>query len=365
MEERPVESQFVLRLPEPNAKRLRERLKSGAELGDDDVTIEFDAESRDGRVLIGGKGYAARLYDLPCIIESQKSLDGIHFYKTGDISQMLLCDDGAALSREGTYWPDGLTPPMRAAKALRFRPNEASSFLRPDAERLASDELVDREVARLLRADAMCTASHYYIPGDMPANQAGMAAAGAATVGVAEADVDMADADEEDDEDGRLSDTSNFGFDEPGEEGEDFPGGDDGDSENASSAGDDGDGDFDDGEGGDDPDECARDNSEHYSNADQFDGPDQLEEAAAAAQAASNVVVMNELRTRRADIAKQVTAAEDKLIRAQTELKGMHDLKLTKAATEKLEKKVKLALDEHSALTAKLQSIIDEMGGQG
>lgn len=49
-----------------------------------------------------------QLIDLPTIIESYKTLDKKNLYKTGDISQMLLCTDE----------PDSYTPPARGSSAI-------------------------------------------------------------------------------------------------------------------------------------------------------------------------------------------------------------------------------------------------------
>lgn len=37
-----------------------------------------------------GKKYPARLVDMPCVLESQKTLDKNTFFKSGDIGQMLI-----------------------------------------------------------------------------------------------------------------------------------------------------------------------------------------------------------------------------------------------------------------------------------
>lgn len=46
-----------------------------------------------------------QLIDLPTIIESYKTLDNKNLYKTGDISQMLVCSDD----------PDTYSPPAKGA----------------------------------------------------------------------------------------------------------------------------------------------------------------------------------------------------------------------------------------------------------
>ena len=74
--------------------------------------------------------YAAKLVDLPTIIESSKTLDKKSMYKTADICQMLVI--GESISHEETIlaypskssdyiYPHGLTPPLRWVRKRRFR----------------------------------------------------------------------------------------------------------------------------------------------------------------------------------------------------------------------------------------------------
>ena len=74
--------------------------------------------------------YAAKLVDLPTIIETSKTLDKKNLYKTGDICQMLLV--GEQISHEETIlaypskpsdyiYPHGITPPLRWVRKRRFR----------------------------------------------------------------------------------------------------------------------------------------------------------------------------------------------------------------------------------------------------
>jgi transcription initiation factor TFIID subunit 7 len=74
--------------------------------------------------------YAAKLVDLPTIVESSKTLDRKNLYKTGDICQMLLV--GEQISHEETIlaypsrpsdyiYPHGITPPLRWVRKRRFR----------------------------------------------------------------------------------------------------------------------------------------------------------------------------------------------------------------------------------------------------
>jgi transcription initiation factor TFIID subunit 7 len=83
--------------------------------------------------------YAAKLVDLPTIIESSKTLDKKALYKTADICQMLMI--GEPISHEETIlaypskssdyiYPHGLTPPLRWVRKRRFR-KRISNRVRP------------------------------------------------------------------------------------------------------------------------------------------------------------------------------------------------------------------------------------------
>jgi transcription initiation factor TFIID subunit 7 len=83
--------------------------------------------------------YAAKLVDLPTIIESSKTLDKKGLYKTADICQMLMM--GEPISHEETIlaypskssdyiYPHGLTPPLRWVRKRRFR-KRISNRVRP------------------------------------------------------------------------------------------------------------------------------------------------------------------------------------------------------------------------------------------
>lgn len=99
------EEQFVLRLPPgEDCERLR-KVASSREVSDD-VWLKFKGmsttpmiypiipssnvtpDSRRGIFHIGNSTYSSRLVDLPCIIESQKTLDNKQMFKVADICQV-------------------------------------------------------------------------------------------------------------------------------------------------------------------------------------------------------------------------------------------------------------------------------------
>lgn len=100
------EEQFVLRLPPgEDCEKLR-KIVSSREVSDD-VWFKFKGastasgagrtaggshavlDSRRGIFHIGNSTYSSRLVDLPCVIESQKTLDNKQMFKVADICQVL------------------------------------------------------------------------------------------------------------------------------------------------------------------------------------------------------------------------------------------------------------------------------------
>ena len=67
-----------------------------------------------------GKVYPAKLVDLPCIIESQKTFDRVAYYKSGDISQMLLVHRPEE-TPPADQMSSGITPPTAFIRDKRFR----------------------------------------------------------------------------------------------------------------------------------------------------------------------------------------------------------------------------------------------------
>lgn len=110
-----MEQHFILRLPE--------ELKGKIEL------TEASLESIDtDRVQLTYKNriYPGIIIKLPCIIESQKTLDKKQYYKICDISTMIVIypeNNFDLISERRMYELSGLTAPLKYAKARRFRKN--------------------------------------------------------------------------------------------------------------------------------------------------------------------------------------------------------------------------------------------------
>uniref|UniRef100_A0A4W4H3M3 TAFII55 protein conserved region domain-containing protein n=1 Tax=Electrophorus electricus TaxID=8005 RepID=A0A4W4H3M3_ELEEL len=162
-----LESQFVLRLPQEYASTVRRIAQSGSMNLKDRLTIELHADGRHGIVRVDRVPLACKLVDLPCILESLKTVDKKTFYKTADICQMLVCSldgdlyppleepTGTADSKNKKkdkdkdkkfIWNHGITCPLKNTRKRRFRKTAKKKYIEsPD---------VEKEVKRLLSTDS-------------------------------------------------------------------------------------------------------------------------------------------------------------------------------------------------------------------
>ncbi|VCW99219.1 unnamed protein product [Gulo gulo] len=138
-----LENQFILRLPPEHASAVRKILHSRSVAMKDKLKIDLSSDGRHAVVDVEDVSLAAKVVDLPCVIGSLKTLDKKTFYKTADISQMLVCTaDGDLHSspeepvtstdlkvirknekeRQKKYvWKHGITPPLKNVRKKRFR----------------------------------------------------------------------------------------------------------------------------------------------------------------------------------------------------------------------------------------------------
>ncbi|KAK6532899.1 hypothetical protein TWF281_007070 [Arthrobotrys megalospora] len=161
-EEDPViEEQFILRMPPgEDCEYLRSEIEKKEFGKSSEVWFKFKDERR-AIVSVRGKIYSATLVDLPCIIESNKTIDkGKNIFKTADISQMLLVGErlifedqtlSNAVPNSLINYPHGITPPMHWARRRRFRKRAVNRNM----------DKVEEAVDKLLAADADCEAADY------------------------------------------------------------------------------------------------------------------------------------------------------------------------------------------------------------
>ncbi|KAF3909148.1 hypothetical protein ABW21_db0208065 [Orbilia brochopaga] len=156
-----IEEQFILRMPPgEDCDFLRSEIEKKDFGKSSDVWFKFKDDRR-AIISVRGHLYSATLVDLPCIIESNKTIDkGKNIFKTADISQMLLVGDRLILEDQVlsnavpsslTNYPHGITPPMHWARRRRFRKRVVNRNM----------DKVEDAVDKLLAADAEADRSEF------------------------------------------------------------------------------------------------------------------------------------------------------------------------------------------------------------
>uniref|UniRef100_A0A8C9KH32 TATA-box binding protein associated factor 7 like n=1 Tax=Panthera tigris altaica TaxID=74533 RepID=A0A8C9KH32_PANTA len=185
-----LENQFILRLPLEHAFTVRKMVHSGSVAMKDKLKIDLSSDGRHAVVDVEDVSLTAKLVDLPCIIGSLKTLDKKTFYKTADISQMLVCtaDDDLHSSleesvtstdlnavmknekeREQKYvWKHGITPPLKNVRKKRFRKTTKKLTDFKQIEEISFPEYtespdVEKEVKRLLCSDAEALSARWEV----------------------------------------------------------------------------------------------------------------------------------------------------------------------------------------------------------
>lgn len=82
------EGQFILRLPEPAAELVRIALSTQKDMLKERLKIDMQPDMRRAKVYVDSMEFHAKLVDLPCVVESHKTMDRKTFYKTGDVCQV-------------------------------------------------------------------------------------------------------------------------------------------------------------------------------------------------------------------------------------------------------------------------------------
>ncbi|KAG5354950.1 Transcription initiation factor TFIID subunit 7 [Yarrowia sp. B02] len=165
-----IEEGLILRFP-PVSKKGRDDLaylRTAVENQDySNVVIRFK-DSRRAVVSIRGRHYAAKLVDLPAIVEAQKTFDrGKNMFKCLDICQMLLVTEPISsehhiMEAKSMQWDkassegaltcrNGLTPPLFDAKRRRFRKTVSTKVI----------ESVEQKVTDLLDLDDEADSTSY------------------------------------------------------------------------------------------------------------------------------------------------------------------------------------------------------------
>lgn len=153
-----VESQFILRLPPLPAASLKAVVQSGVLNLKDRLNVQIEQDMRHGTVRFDGWTLPSKIIDLPCVIESHKTLDRKNFYKTADICQMMICREDGDDDREERkedkmkdgrdrrfVYPHGITPPLKNVRKKRFR--------KTLKKKVVDVPEIEKEVKRLFRTD--------------------------------------------------------------------------------------------------------------------------------------------------------------------------------------------------------------------
>nr|BAB30600.1 unnamed protein product [Mus musculus] len=194
-----VEEQFILRLPPEQAYAVRKIIHSRNAAWKDKLKIDFSPDGHHAVVQVDNVSLPAKLVNLPCVIGSLKTIDRKTFYKTADVSQMLVCSpegephsppeepvvstgptvigisEGKA-ERKKYNWKHGITPPLKNVRKKRFRKTTKKL---PDVKQV--DEInfseytqspsVEKEVKRLLYSDAEAVSVRWEVVDDDDAKE--------------------------------------------------------------------------------------------------------------------------------------------------------------------------------------------------
>lgn len=164
-----LESQFILRLPPTPAAALRAAVRSGVMNVEDRLSIQLENDMRHGTVQFDKFNLPFKVNDLPTIIESCKTLDRKIFYKTADICQIMIAQEGDTVLTDEEVspkkkekdkdkrfmLPHGITAPLKNVRKRRFRKTLKKKYVDlPD---------VEKEVKRLLRTDTEALSVRYEV----------------------------------------------------------------------------------------------------------------------------------------------------------------------------------------------------------
>ena len=159
--------------PGPDCTYLHHLIETKTLDTSSDVFFKF-VSPRTAVVGVRGNLYSALLVDLPCILESVKTLDKKNVFKTADVCQMLLVggrvqseeevrlpapggggkgDLGGGWKMSDIIYPHGITPPLQFVRKRRFRKRVSNRTI----------EAVEAEVDRLLAMDQEAESSKYEV----------------------------------------------------------------------------------------------------------------------------------------------------------------------------------------------------------
>lgn len=123
------EEQFLFRTPPPVAEKLRKMIKTG-----NFSKVSFNwTDERKGTMMLDGREYNMRVLDLACVLETQKTLDKVTYFKTGDVGQIVIVTGvvgkkGAKGIPDNDLWHSGVTPPTKDIRKRKFKKPKLYNF---------------------------------------------------------------------------------------------------------------------------------------------------------------------------------------------------------------------------------------------
>ncbi|RDD47313.1 Transcription initiation factor TFIID subunit 7 [Trichoplax sp. H2] len=173
-EDAQYEHQFLVRLPPEVAKEVKDSINANS-YKRKPLSIDFSDDCRRAVIEYGHDKLYGKMYDLPCIIESQKTVDRKTFYKSADVSQLLICKEDASsdediidvssMTKGGKILNrkelkkyaiiHGISPPLKNVRKRRFRKTAKKKY--------AHSIEVERELRRLFKEDVAAVKVSYEV----------------------------------------------------------------------------------------------------------------------------------------------------------------------------------------------------------
>eukprot|EP01125_Pyxidicula_operculata_P015517 TRINITY_DN5272_c0_g1_i3.p1 TRINITY_DN5272_c0_g1~~TRINITY_DN5272_c0_g1_i3.p1 ORF type:complete len:303 (+),score=58.42 TRINITY_DN5272_c0_g1_i3:18-926(+) len=125
-----LEEQYIVRFPTEIAKKIHKLLKTNS-FDKCKIQIHFDTDGTNPKV--GAltmlckdeepQNLKVTLADLPCVVETHKTLDTRNYYKSGDIGQILLVEEPTTSSTYDDQYRamNGLTPATHNIRKRKYR----------------------------------------------------------------------------------------------------------------------------------------------------------------------------------------------------------------------------------------------------
>ena len=135
-----LESHMILRVPDHMAEKLHQYFDEEESESSNEKFIEVtpiifkNSEGEDVsqfKIDLQGEVTKATLLDLPCVIESHKTIDDINFFKVGNISQMVFVHPNREdMIEQGSFNSPQLYPDCSKVRGRLLRGNQKSQVSR-------------------------------------------------------------------------------------------------------------------------------------------------------------------------------------------------------------------------------------------